>query len=88
MYFLKIKEVLDRKLSKLQKRNKKIMEIMNKKVIEIRINPHHYKNLKAPLQHLKRVHIANHFVLTFSVDEETKTVTLEDFDHHDTVYER
>jgi len=31
---------------------------------------------------LKEVHIDKHFVLLFSVDENTKMVTLEEFDHH------
>jgi mRNA-degrading endonuclease RelE of RelBE toxin-antitoxin system len=34
----------------------------------------------------KRVHIDKHFVLVFFVDENNKTVTLEDFDHHDNIY--
>jgi len=57
-----------------------------KKAEEILQNPQHYKNLRAPLQHLKRVHVADHFVLIFSVDENTKKVCLEDFDHHDKIY--
>lgn len=36
--------------------------------------------------HTNRVHIAEHFVLTFSVNEQTKTVVLEDYDHHDKSY--
>lgn len=51
-------------------------------------NPNHFKNLRVPMQRLKRVHINSHFVLLFSVDEVAKTVTLEDFDHHDMVYGR
>ena len=57
-----------------------------KKAEEIIQNPDYYKNLRAPLQNWKRVHIDRHFVLTFSVDEETKTITLEDFYHHDNIY--
>ncbi len=57
-----------------------------KKAAEISKNPHRYKNLRAPLNQWKRVHIDKHFVLAFSVDEKTKTVTLEDFDHHDKIY--
>jgi mRNA-degrading endonuclease RelE of RelBE toxin-antitoxin system len=34
---------------------------------------------------LSRVHIG-HFVLSFSIDEESKTVMLEDFEHHDNAY--
>lgn len=86
MYTLAIRPELDRKLRKLSKRDKKRYEIIMEKSQEIILNPHHYKNLRAPLQNLKRVHIDTHFVLTFSVDEKTKTVMLEDFDHHDCIY--
>ena len=86
MYSLKIKPSLDRKLKKLVKKNRMQYEIIMKKAQEIVINPQHYKNLRAPLQHLKEAHIDAHFVLTFSVDENTKTVTLEDFDHHDKIF--
>ena len=34
---------------------------------------------------LSRIHIGP-FVLSFSIDEGTKTVTLEDFEHHDNAY--
>ena len=86
MYFLFIRPELDKKLSKLIKRNRKQYEIIMKKAAEVLLNPQHYKNLRAPLQHLKEVHIDNHFVLTFSVDENTKIVTLEDYDHHDKIF--
>ena len=85
-YSLAIKPELDKKLSKLIKRNRKQYEIIMKKAAEIVLNPQHYKNLRAPLQHLKEVHIDRHFVLTFSVDENTKTVTLEDFVHHSEIF--
>ncbi len=82
MYSLDIRPDLEKKLQKVYKKNRKQYEIILKKVSEIVENPQHYKNLRAPLQHWKEVHIDTHFVLTFSVDENTKTVTLEDFDHH------
>ncbi len=85
-YSLSIKPSLDAALQKLSKRNKKQFEIIMKKVEEILLNPQHYKNLRAPLQNWKSVHIDKHFVLAFSVDENTKTVILEDFDHHDRIY--
>ncbi len=86
MYSLNIKPGLDKKLVKLFKKNRKQYEIIMKKVQEIIQNPQHYKNLRAPLQYLKEVHIDKHFILTFSVDENTKTVTLEDYDHHDNIF--
>ncbi len=86
MYSLAIKPDLDAKFNKLIKKDKGMYEQIMKKVKELINNPHHYKNLRAPLQNWKRVHIASSFVLAFSVDEKTKTVTLEDFDHHDNIY--
>ena len=86
MYALSYKPDLEKELTKLAKKNPKQIEIILKKVDEILINPHRYKNLRAPLNQWKRVHIDKHFVLTFSINEKTKTVTLEDYDHHDNIY--
>jgi YafQ family addiction module toxin component len=86
MYSLDISPELDKKLSKLIKKNRNQYEIIIKKAEEILQNPQHYKNLRAPLQSWKRVHIDKSFVLAFSVDENTKTVRLENYDHHDNIY--
>jgi len=88
MYILEIRPSLKKKLEKIGKKNPKQAEIIAKKSEEIVNNPHRYKNLKAPLQHWKRVHIDRHFVLTFSVNENSKTVILEDYDHHDKIYKQ
>ena len=87
MYSLDIDEELMKKLDKLGKKNKKQVEIILKKAEEILKDPHRYKNLRAPLNTWKRVHIDKHFVLTFSVDKENKIVTLEDYEHHDKIYQ-
>lgn len=86
MYSLEIKPELDKKLAKLFKKNRKQYEILMKKAQEIIQNPQHYKNLRRPLHYLKEVHIGTHFVFTFSVDENTQTVTLEDFVHHTEIF--
>jgi YafQ family addiction module toxin component len=86
MYSLEIKPELDSKFEKLAKKNKKQFEIIINKFNEILENPHRYKNLRAPMNHLKRVHIDKHFVLIFSINEESKRVTLVDYDHHDNIY--
>lgn len=86
MYNLIIKEELDSKFERLAKKNKKQLEIISSKVAEILENPQRYKNLRAPMNHLKRVHIDKHFVLVFSIDEKSKTVILEDYNHHDNIY--
>jgi len=49
-------------------------------------NLHRYESLRAPLNNLKRVHVDKHFVLLFSVNEESKSVILEDYDHPDNIY--
>ncbi len=86
MYLLEIRPSLKKKLTKLAKKNPTQAEIIAKKSEEIIQNPHRYKNLRAPLNNWKRVHIAKHFALTFSIDEDSKTVILEDYDHHDNIY--
>jgi len=86
MYTLSIRPSLKKKFEKLGIKNPKQAEIIAKKSEEIIIDPQRYKNLRAPLNHWKRVHIDSHFVLTFSIDEKTKTVILEDFEHHNKIY--
>lgn len=87
MYNIIVQPSLSRKFDKLSKKSPKQMAIIAKKLEEILLNPHHYKNLQSPLQHLKRVHVDKSFVLLFSVDENTKTITLQNYDHHDRIYE-
>jgi len=90
MYSIITSDSLDKKLQKLAKKDKEQLEMIKKKVEELTkcdsITIQHYKNLYAPLNYLKRVHIIKSFVLTFSVDEKNKTITLEDYEHHDKIY--
>jgi YafQ family addiction module toxin component len=87
MYNLLIQPYLAKKFDKLTRRNPRQMAIITKKIGEIIQDPHHYKNLQSPLNRLKRVHIDKSFVLLFSVDEDTNTVILENYNHHDKIYE-
>ncbi|MBR9693448.1 addiction module toxin RelE [Candidatus Woesearchaeota archaeon] len=77
-------------LAKLFKKDKKRYEILLKKVEEILVceDIEHYKNLRKPLQHLKRVHIDTHFVLTFEYNKVDDSITFYDFDHHDVIYKQ
>jgi|TARA_B100001971_G_C17665639_1_gene274985 YafQ family addiction module toxin component len=88
MYSLQIDEGLMKKLDKLRKKNRKQVEIILKKADEVVKDPHRYKNLRAPLNMWNRVHIDKHFVLVYSVDDSRKVVTLEDYNHHDVIYNR
>lgn len=86
MYSYELRKSVEKIFFKLAKKNPKQLDIIHSKIEEIITEPHRYKNLKKPLQHMKRVHIDKHFVLTFSIDEATMTVIIEDYDHHDNVY--
>ena len=86
MYEHEFRENLEKDLQKLAKKDSKIIFIIEKKIKEIVENPQHYKNMRAPLQHLKRVHVNNCFVLVFSVDEVNKRIVFEELDHHDNIY--
>ena len=87
MYELEIKEELDKILEKLARKNPRQLEMINKKVHEMRTSPRHvYKFLHSPLQGFNRVHIDTHLVLIFKIAHERKTDVHKYFDHHDTIY--
>ena len=86
MYKLAIKISLDKKFKKLKRKDRELLELINKKVQEILENPYRFKPLKKPLQNKRRVHIGGSFVLIYEIKEEEKVVTLFDFDHHDNIY--
>ncbi len=79
---LKITEELDKKLKRLKDR--KQLNIIKKKVIQILKNPEHFKPLKGSLHGTRRVHIKKSFVLTYEIKEDT--VILLDYEHHDKIY--
>jgi len=79
-------------IKKLIKKDKKKVEIINKKIKEI-INSdnqsiNHYKNLRNDLKDYKRVHIEKSFVLVFKVDIQNNFILFADFDHHDKIYKK
>jgi len=83
-----IEDSLKAKLAKLYKRDKAAYESLMKKIDEIISckDIDHYKNLRAPLQDFKRVHIKGPFVMTFKYLESKDKVAFYDFDHHDNIY--
>ena len=85
-YNLEMRNHLYKLFKKMEKKERQTLGTINKKVKEILEDPHRYKPLKAPMQHMYRVHIGGSFVLIFSVDEKAKSVVLEDFVHHDEAY--
>ncbi len=90
MFSFDLTDELKIKIRKLLKRDKKKVEIINKKIRSI-INStpetiDYYKNLRYEQSDRKRVHIDNHFVLTFKVDKNENHILFLDFDHHDNIY--
>ena len=79
-------------IKKLVKKDKKKVEVINKKIKEI-VNSdaqsiRHYKNLRHDLKEYKRVHLVRSFVLVFKVDISNNFILFVDFDHHDKVYKK
>jgi len=87
MYSLDIKPEADKIFSKLTKKNKKQLNIIHKKILEIRKAPYHeYKFLKNPLQNFNRIHIDKSFVLIFKLDHKKEVVDIYYYAHHDKIY--
>lgn len=86
MYDYEFRKTLEKRFFKLSKKSPRQMYIIEKKIEEVIKNPNHFKNLRKPLQHLKRVHIDKSFVLAFSVKKSEKLIIFEDYDHHDKIY--
>ena len=86
MYKLAVKESLDKKFKKLQKRDKEMIRLIDNKVQDILKDPQRFKPLRKPLQNKRRVHVGSSFVLVYEINEKEKIVTLCDFDHHDNIY--
>lgn len=87
MYRYKIQPSLQKIMKKLFKKDKQTRERIIKKINEITNSGdiEHYKNLKYPLQHLKRVQIGEK-VLVFKYDKKNKLISFENFKHHDKIY--
>jgi len=88
MFFIEFSKELTKKLDKINKKNKKLFEIIIKKIKEIRENPLRYKPLRYDMKRYRRVHIMKSFVLIFKIDQKNKKIIFEDFDHHDKIYKK
>ena len=88
MFELGLRRSVEKAFSKLARKDPQLLMAVHRKIEEILEDPLRYKNLRRPLDHLRRVHIEKSFVLVFSVDEEKSLVIIEDFDHHDRIYRR
>ena len=87
MYQYKIQPTLQKIMLKLYKKDNQTRERIIKKINEISNSGdiEHYKNLKYPLQHLKRVQIGEK-VLVFRFNKTNQLISFENFKHHDKIY--
>lgn len=86
-YSLRIKPHLDKVFEKLGRKDSTQLDAIHKKVKQIIDDPYRFKPLRAPMQHIRRVHIMGSFVLLYTIIESEKAVELLDYDHHDHIYQ-
>jgi YafQ family addiction module toxin component len=84
-YSLEVVQSVDKIFKRLQRKDTVQFRALSKKVNEILEHPHQFKPLRAPMQHMRRVHVGS-FVLIYDVDEARRVVTVRRYEHHDTVY--
>jgi YafQ family addiction module toxin component len=85
-YTVDISDQLDKQFTKLRKKDKKQLEVIDKKIQEIVKNPYHFKPLRGDMHGARRVHIGKSYVLIFEIDEKQRILRLLDFNHHDVIY--
>ncbi|MFH1221473.1 MAG: type II toxin-antitoxin system RelE/ParE family toxin [Candidatus Micrarchaeota archaeon] len=85
-YELEVLPSCKKEIYSLCRKNTALQDALQKKIIQILENPHHFKPLRKPLQNKRRVHVLKSFVLIYEIIEEAKTVRLFAFSHHDDAY--
>ena len=85
MYNLEVEEVVFKAFKKLLRKDRKQLEALNKKIEQILVDPYQFKPLKHPLEGLRRVHVGP-FVLIYEVVENSRTVRVLKYSHHDEAY--
>jgi len=85
LYNLEIELDVVKTFKKLEKKDYKQLDAINKKIGKILENPNQFKPLKSPLENLRRVHIGS-FVLIYEIIEKSKIVRVLKYKHHDEAY--
>ncbi|MCF8012926.1 addiction module toxin RelE [Candidatus Woesearchaeota archaeon] len=92
MFKYDLTDSLRKKLKVLSKKDKSLAINFKKKLIEI-INKdkesiNTYKNLKAPLNNCKRIHLTSNFILLFEVDIINNKIIFIEITHRDYAYKK
>ncbi len=85
-YALEKNETVDKVFSKLAKRNPKQLLIIRKKLVQILEDPYRFKPLRSDMKNYREVHIDKRFVLVYTINEQSKTVKLIDYNHHENIF--
>ena len=85
MFNLEIDDAVDKEFRKLAKKDKKQLEAVYKKIKQVQDDPFQFKPLRRPLEGLWRVHVSS-FVLIYEVFEDSQTVRILKYTHHDQAY--
>ena len=90
MFKLRIEDNLNKKLTKLFKKDKKLSIAIKRKIKEVishnTITIHTYKNLKSPKNEFKRIHLTREYILLFKVYEKENIILFVDILHRDVAY--
>jgi len=84
-YVIQLESKLERNLHKLKNKDRKTYDRVISKIIELSQNPYSGKPLRSVLKGKWRVHIGP-FILLYQIDEDHKTLTFLEFEHHDNAY--
>jgi mRNA-degrading endonuclease RelE of RelBE toxin-antitoxin system len=85
-YRVSLSDNLERDLHKLYKKDRALYDRIEKRVDQLKENPHISKPLGNVLKYSWRVHVG-HFVLMYTIDENNKVVEFYKIEHHDKAYE-
>jgi YafQ family addiction module toxin component len=85
LYDLEIEQEVYKTFKKLGKKDPRQLDAIKKKIDQILNDPTQFKPLKYPLQGFRRVHVGS-FVLIYEVCQESNTVKLIKYKHHDEAY--
>ena len=85
-YKLEIAKHVEKIFEKIAKKDPIQEKVVKNKIKQILENPYMFKPLKKPMQNKRRVHAYGPFVMVYSIKEKTRTVSIEDYDHHDNIY--
>jgi len=85
-YFLDVVSTCEESIRKMTAKNPTLSHALENKVKRVLEDPQRFKPLHYPLQSMRRVHVLGSFVLIYRINEESKTVCLLKFSHHDDAY--